>query len=262
MSIQFSFAYVSLYILVFVRLAGMILLNPLFSRVNLPMIARMGLVIFLTLLLAPLQPEGAALPFNNMSGIVFVFAMIRELFVGAVYGYVFQIFYYLLFFVGDMMDTDFGIAMAKTFDPATNIQVSFSGSLMTILFSLYIFATGSHLALIKMFADSFALIPLGQFGLSVDILTFVLHLFSSVFLLALRLIAPFMVAEFILQLSMGMLMKFVPQVTVFVINFQLRILLGLILLFLLAPFVGQFIDRYISILFDSLSEATRIMMAG
>ena len=260
MSIQLSFAFVSVYILVFARLGGMILLNPLFARSNLPSLARLGLVLFLMLLIAPLQPMEAAQMVNGFGGIEFVFAIIRELFIGAIYGYVFQIFYYLLFFVGDMMDTDFGIAMAKTFDPASNIQVSFSGKLLTVLFTMYIFATGSHLALIKMYADSFVLIPLGQMRLSVDLLTFVISLFSAVFMLAMRLVAPFMVAEFILQASMGILMWFVPQVTVFVINFQLRILLGLIMLFLLAPFVGQFIDRYITILFDSLSEATRLMM--
>ncbi len=260
MSIQLSFAFVSVYILVFARLAGMILLNPLFARVNVPSVARMGLVLFLMLLIAPLQPVESAQLVSGFGAVEFIFAIIRELCIGAVYGYIFQIFYYLLFFVGDMMDTDFGIAMAKTFDPATNIQASFSGKLLTVLFSMYIFASGSHLALIKIFADSFTLIPLGKLSLSVDLLTFILTLFSSVFMLAMRLIAPFMVAEFILQASMGILMRFVPQVTVFVINFQLRILLGLIMLFLLAPFVGQFIDRYITILFDSLSEATRLIM--
>lgn len=260
MSIQLSFAFVSVYILVFARLAGMILLNPLFARVNLPNTARLGLVLFLMLLIAPLQPIETAELVNNFGGIAFVFAIIRELFIGAIYGYIFQIFYYMLFFAGDLMDTDFGIAMAKTFDPASNIQVSFSGRLLTILFSMYIFATGSHLALIKIYADSFTLLPLGTLSLSVNLPTFILRLFSEVFLLAMRLVAPFMVAEFILQASMGILMRFVPQVTVFVINFQLRILLGLIMLFLLAPFIGQFIDRYITVLFDSMSEATRLLM--
>lgn len=261
MSIQVMFASVLVYMLVLVRLLGMFLFNPLFARVNLPMMVRMGLILFLTLLLAPLQPPETMAQVAALNDIAFVFAIIRELCIGAIYGYVFQIFYHFLFFVGDMMDTDFGLSMAKTFDPASNIQLSFSSSLVSMLFLLYILATGSHLALIRMYADSFTLIPLGSATLSVDIATFLLKLFSSVFFLAIRMIAPFMVAEFILQASMGILMKFVPQITVFVINFQLRILLGLIMLFLFAPFIGQFLDRYIDVMFDNLVVVGN-MMAG
>ncbi len=259
MSISVMFASILVYLLVWVRLAGMVLFNPFLSRNNVPVLVRFGIVLFLMLLIAPLQPASTVQAVAAMSDIEYMFAMFRELFIGLVYGFIFQLFYYFLFMAGDMMDTDFGLSMAKTFDPATSIQASFSSTLLTILFALYLFASGSFLALIHLFAESFTLIPLGASTFSTDILSFVLRLFTDIFLLVLRVIAPFMVAEFVLQASMGILMRFVPQVTVFVINFQLRIILGLILLFLFAPFIGQFIDNYITALFDSLSEATAVM---
>lgn len=259
MTIDVGFSGILVFLLVFVRLAGMILLNPLLNRSNVPMMARMGLVFFLTILIAPLQSAAVV---TAMGDLEYIFAVIRELFIGAIYGYAFSVFYFMLYFAGDTMDTDFGIAMAKTFDPATQIQVSFSGQLLNIIFGLYIFATNSHLALIRMYTDSFALIPLGGATFSVDILTFAVRLVSSVFMLALRLVAPFMVAEFALQITMGILMKFVSQISIFVINFQMRIVLGLLLLFLFAPFIGQFIDTYITVMFDNLADATAILAAG
>lgn len=259
MQIQLTFDGLLVYLLVFVRLSGMILLNPVFTRNNLPQTARMGLVLALTFLIAPLQPLAPVLAMGDLE---YAFAALRELFVGAVYGYIFVLFYYLLYYAGDIMDTDIGLAMAKTFDPATNIQVSFSGQLVTIFFITYLFATGSHLALIRMYADSFLYIPLGAGSLSLSIAGFILELFVSTFMLVIRLVAPLMVAEFVLQVSMGVLMKFIPQITVFVINFQLRILLGLLLLYLFAPFIGQFIDNYLTVLFDNLMGSTEIMSGG
>ncbi len=256
MQIEIGFEGLLVYLLVFTRLAGMILLNPVFSRNNLPQMARMGLILCLTLLIAPLQPLETIADF---SGIELTFAIFRELFVGAVYGYVFLIFYYLLYYAGEIMDSDIGLAMAKTFDSASQIQVAFSGQIVTIFFITYLFATGSHLALIRMYADSFAFIPLGASTLSLSISGFITELFVSVFMLAIRLVTPLMVAEFVLQVSMGILMKFIPQITIFVINFQLRILLGILLLFLFAPFIGQFIDDYLTVLFDSLFESTQVM---
>ncbi len=259
MRIDIAFEGLLVYLLVFVRFSGMLLLNPVFSRNNVPPMVRMGLILGLTLLIAPLQPVA---PVAALSDFAFMVAALRELLVGAVYGYVFILFYYFLYYAGEIMDTDIGLAMAKTFDPASNIQVSFSGQLVTIFFITYLFATGSHLALLKMYADSFVYIPLGAAGLSLSISSFLLDLFVSVFLLAIRLVAPIMVAEFILQASMGILMKFIPQITVFVINFQLRIMLGLLLLYLFAPFIGQFIDNYLTVMFDNLKGATEVITGG
>ncbi len=262
MVVDIAFANILVYLLVFVRLAGMLVFNPLLSRRNVPAQVRVGLVVFLALLISPLQPESVVEYVYGLGMVGLVVGIFKELFIGIVYGFVFQVFYYLLFFVGDVIDTDIGISMAKTFDPATNIQTGFSSSLVTILFVLYVFATDSHLALFQMFALSFEQINVGALQLSTNILSFGLTLFTQVVALVLRLAAPIMVAEFVLQFSMGVLMKFIPQITVFVINFQLRILIGLLLLFALAPFIGQFIDNYIDIMFASLVQASEIMVAG
>lgn len=259
MTIDIGFDGLNLFLLVLTRFIGMINLNPIFTRSNVSRQVRVALSLFLTILVAPTVPL-ALLP--QMDAFTFVFAMVRELFVGYVYGYVFQVFYYLLFYAGDLIDTDIGLSMAKTFDPATNIQVSFSGNFLTLLFGMYFFTTGSHLALIRLFADSFEMIPPGAYTLNTGIFTFALRLFVSVFLLVIRLTAPIIVAEFILQASMGILMRFVPQVTIFVINFQLRIILGLLMLYLFAPYIGNFIDNYITILFDNLLDATALMGGG
>lgn len=262
MEIDVVFTNILVYLLVWTRLAGMLLFNPILSRNNVPARVRMGLVLFMALLLTPMQTTEAMAAVYQLSGFMYVFAAVRELAIGLVFGYVFQIFYYLLFFVGDMIDTDIGLSMAKTFDPASNIQVGFTSTIVTLLFTLYFFATGSHLTMLYMFGDTFTAIPVGTVSLQGGIITFVLRLFTRVFSLALRLIAPFMVAEFILQASMGILMRFIPQITVFVINFQLRIGLGLLMLYAFAPYIGQFIDTYIDTLFDSLFEASRLMAGG
>ena len=259
MQLEILFDGLLVYLLVFARFSGMLLFNPIFTRNNIPQMVRMGLVITLTLLIAPLQPVDAV---AGMGDLEYAFALFRELFVGAVYGYVFILFYFFLYFAGEVMDSDIGLSMAKTFDPATNIQVSFSGQIVTIFFVTYLFATGSHLALLHMYADSFTFIPVGASTLSLSISSFLLELFVSVFMLAIRLVAPIMVAEFILQASMGILMKFIPQITVFVINFQLRILLGVLLLYLFAPFIGQFIDNYLTVMFDNLLGTTQVMSGG
>lgn len=239
------------YLLVFARMAGFIFFNPLLGRRNIPSQVRAGLVLLFTLLIAPAL-QGSTLPADSAD---MLFALFRELALGFICGFVYQIFYYLLLFVGDWMDTEFGMAMAKVFDPATNIQISLTGNLLTILFALYILATDSHLVMIQIFALSFRIIPLGAATLSPEAFQFVIQLFIDVFSLVLRLLMPFTVVEFSLQVVLGIMMKLVPQIHVFVINFPLKQLLGLATLFLMGPVIASFLNNYIVIMLENINRA-------
>ena len=239
------------YILVFGRMAGLIAFNPLLSRRNVPTQIRVGLVLMLTMIIAPLMgPVSVTRDSFDM-----LFTLFRELSLGLISGFVYQIFFYMLLFVGDWMDTEFGMSMAKVFDPATNIQVSLSGNLLTIFFALYIFATDSHLVLIQLFALSFKIVPVGAVNLSPQAFQFVLQLFVDVFSLALRLLLPFTVVEFSLQIVLGIMMKLIPQIHVFVINFQLKQGLGLVMLFLMGPVIASYLNNYIMIMLENIQRA-------
>ncbi|MBP1556653.1 MAG: flagellar biosynthetic protein FliR, partial [Oscillospiraceae bacterium] len=134
MTVSFDGFYI--YVLVFARLAGLVFFNPLLSRRNVPTQIRAGLVLLLTILVSPSVDASAVTPdsFDLIIGII------KELFIGFLCGFVYQVFYYLLLFAGDWLDTEFGMAMAKVFDPATNMQISVTGNLLTLLFTCYLFA--------------------------------------------------------------------------------------------------------------------------
>jgi flagellar biosynthetic protein FliR len=237
--------------LIFVRLCGMILFNPLFSRRNVPTRVQTGFILCLTILLSQTINSQHLI---NLTSIDLVISIFRELFLGFSCGIVFQIFYYFLFFVGDLMDVEFGLSMAKVFDPGTNVQMSVSGNLLNFILVIYIFATDTHLLIIQLFASSFKLIPVGTAAFSIELVKFVIDVFINTFSLAIRLLLPFAVAEFIVEVSMGILMKLVPQIHVFVINIQTKMLMGLLLMFLFAQPIAYFIDNYIVLLFDQMNQ--------
>ena len=153
--------YLDVFLLVFVRMGALLFMNPVFSRKNVPMMARAGLVFSVSLLLAPLQ-DGSAV--SSLGPLDFVLAMIRELGLGLLMGMVFQIYYYMLYVAGDLMDTVFGLSMAKVMDPVSSVQASVWGQMLNMLFVLYFFATGSHLLMIRLFAYSYEAVPVGAYS--------------------------------------------------------------------------------------------------
>ena len=250
--LEFEFINLTAYLLVFARMSGMLLMNPLISRRNVPPQIRMALILMLTLLIAPTLTADHLASYKELDLVV---GILMEAFIGFVCGYVFQVFYYMLFFAGDILDFQFGLSMAKVFDPGTNIQMSVTGSLLNILFVLYIFATDSHLLMIRIMASSFDVIAVGAQALNPDIAGFCMNLFIAAFSLAIRLALPYIAAEFVLEVSMGVLMKLIPQIHVFVINIQFKLLLAIILLFAFAAPLSGFTDNYMNIMFQNMQKA-------
>lgn len=249
--------YLDVFLLVFVRMGALLWMNPIFSRKNVPMMARVGIVFSISLLLAPLQ-DGAAVA--ALGPLDLVMAMIRELGLGLLMGLVFQIYYYMLYVAGDLMDTVFGLSMAKVMDPVSSVQASTWGQMLNVLFVLYFFATGSHLLMIKLFAYSYELVPVGAYTIMLPRVTaYLLTLFNSVFILAAKLALPFAAAEFIVEAAMGVLMKLIPQIHVFVINLQTKIIAGILLMIVFAQPLGDFIDHYVVSLMEEMQKVLTLL---
>lgn len=251
--LQFLIDNIDIYVLVFARIAGIFLLNPVISKSNIPATVRAALVLCITVLITPV----IEIPVGFEAGTFdFLLNLAKEIAIGFLFGYVFNIFYYMLMSAGDLLDTNFGFAMAKVFDPATNIQSAVTSNILHLLFILYFFITDCHLTLLSVTISSFDILPIGFEGFALDsAAAYAIDLFGRIFVLAMKLAIPFIAAEFLLEISMGILMKLIPQIHVFVIDFQLRILFAIALLFILASPIAAFIDNYILMLFDELKNA-------
>lgn len=244
-----SFINLNVYILVFIRMLSCFFFNPILARQNVPVRVKTVFVLLLTLLVAPnVRSENL----DQVDDFLLLLMMMNELIIGILYGFIVQIFVLMLFFAGDVMDYHFGLSMSKVFDPNSNIQASSSGTWLNMFFILYIFASNAHLDMIHVFAMSYELVPLGSFLNSSAVALFVIDCFQTVFTLTIRLIVPFVLMEFLLEAILGILMKLIPQIHIFILNMQLKLIMAFSLLILLSATVATFIDRYMVIMLDRL----------
>ncbi|MCL2121373.1 MAG: flagellar biosynthetic protein FliR [Clostridiales bacterium] len=256
LSLDFAFRQLSAYILVFCRMTGVVLFNPLLSRKNIPTQFSLALCLGLAILIAPGIAETMG-PIEQ--DIYLVGALGAELLIGFVWGLIFQIFYYLLFMAGDAIDLGLGLSMAKVFDRNTNIQMSLSGNLFNMMFVLYLFASNSHLALIRLAASSYAIIGPGGAVMDIRLSGFMVDLFLQTMSLVIRLCLPFLAATFTVEITMGVLMKLVPQINVFSIHFQAKVIMGLLLLFIFTIPVAGFVDHYLINMLQQMENALGLM---
>ena len=131
--------------------------------------------------------------------------------------------------------------MASTYDPASGIQVTASSTMFNVLMSLLFFAANGHHTLIRIFAASGRVVPFGTAVPGEELYAALLELFIDCTILGVKLCMPILAAELMGQVGMGILMKAIPQINVFAINIELKVIIGLVMMFLLLVPFSEFL---------------------
>lgn len=238
-----------LFLLVLFRFTGMLVMNPIFGRRNIPVAVNAGLAFVLAVVVHGSVPDpGFAIP--TLLG--FLPLVLKELLVGFAAGFVLQLFMSLFIVGGEMIDMQLGLSMSKAFDPGSNASISLSAQFFNILFVLAFFLTNAHLTLIKMTAQSFQVMPIGSYLINTDGFSIIPQLFSNVLVLAVKLSLPLVVVEIIVTFAVGIIMRIIPQINVFVVNIQFKLFIGMLVLVLLVPSFTGFCENIIYICTDNI----------
>ncbi len=246
-------------ILVFARILSIFAFTPILSRRNLPVIVRVTISIFITMIvIMVVQPE--PVDSGTQAGI-YLMMLVREIFIGLTLGFITNMFFNTIQVAGEIMDMQSGLGMAKVFDPETNVQMSIMGSVISFMMYLYFFATNSHMSYIQLFVISFDTLPVGGEGFNPDLGYNIVSYFSVLLAIVVKLAMPIIAAAFILEFCMGMLMKSVPQIQIMVVNIQLKVAIGFTMLFMIAIPLADFVDGYLDTWLDVLGQFVTLMPA-
>ena len=96
---------------------------------------------------------------------------------------------------GELIDLQMGISMALAYDPNTNSQISISGNLITLMYTLLFFITNSHINLLGIAVKSYDVIPLGMGAVSGKIGLFIIELFGYILVYAVQLALPVIIMK-------------------------------------------------------------------
>ncbi len=249
-------AHLMLFSLVAMRMSGLIFLNPLLGRRNIPNHVKAGMVLVLTLLV---YQTASGTVFETSSSLIYGFLLIKEFAVGYVLGYVMELFYFVITYAGAILDFQLGLSMAQAYDPQTNSQVALSGNLYQIFYSLLFFAVNGHLVLIRTIIRSGEIVPYGETAITTGLALAVLDLFRECVVLAFRFTFPIFAVEFLVQFAVGIMMKIVPQLNIFVINIQFKIAIGFFMLLILVSPMKSWMESLLRQMLTSMGEILTLM---
>lgn len=239
-------------LLVFTRVTGIFTFNPIFARANVPNRIKIALSLVLSVLM--LASMGGNTGFVYGSVFDFAGAIIKELLIGLILGFMVNLILTVFIYAGEMIDNQVGLGMAKAMDPSTGVTMPIFANIYYYLFILYFFLTGGHLSYIKLFSMSYEAIPIGyELGVTaINIPYVIVSYLTTVLTLAVKFAMPVVATELIVEFCIGVLMKAVPTIQVFMVNIQLKVLIGLFVLIILAAPMSDFIEELLNILWANL----------
>ena len=229
------------FFLVLVRITAFVSVAPFFGEANVPVRYKLGFSVAFSYLVYLLLPD-VTLPYNTTLG--YATLIVKESIVGLLVGFSAFICNTIVLFAGRIIDMDIGLSMANLYDPSTREQVSLNGSFYQRTIMILFILSGMHLYLLGAMADTFKLIPLGGLSLNLSLYGTFIGFLTDYFIIGFRIILPIFAVSLIVNCAMGIMTKVAPQIHMFSVGMQIKILVGLLVLFMtviLLPNIADFL---------------------
>lgn len=231
------------FMLIFSRLAAMIMLMPALGETSIPANVRLILALLLSFVMMPLVASSyGAIP-GTLAGVSF--AVFTEVAVGIFIGGAARIIMSALHVAGNIIALQMSLAFAQNVDPTQGQQGVLLANFLSLTAVTLIFATNLDHLLIAAMRDSYVLFAPGQPLPVGDFSQMVVKMVADAFRLGLQLAAPFLVFGLIFYIGIGILSRLMPQIQIFFIAMPANIMLGFVLLlFLIGALMTWFLQGF------------------
>lgn len=250
-----------LFWLILTRITGMVMTFPILESRSIPGQVKIGFSIFLSLIVFPLvaNTQMVSFPIEWMS---YLLAIGGELILGITLGYSVKLLFIGIQLAGQIIGMQMGLSMARVIDPQSGVQVTLVSNFKNLLAILIFLSLDAHYGFLKGLVDSFSLVPLTGFSLQPVTVQRVVGLVGDIFLISLKVGAPIIGTLLLTQIALGVLMRLVPQINIFMLAFPLKIGIGLIMLGLCLPYFlyflrGLFFNIYQELIFTLQTMGAR-----
>lgn len=255
---MFNWTAFTLLLFIIMRMSGFMMFSPIFGRSGVPATFQMGFVLMLSWMVYGVYGGGEVVVPATLLGLAL--KLVMELGLGFLFGTIVRFFLYIPDQAGELIDAQMGMSMARTYDASSQSQTTSTANLLNVMALLLFFAANGHVTLLRIMLTSGEIVPFGTVMLGRQVAERTVELFAECVILAIKLGLPILGAELLGQIGMGVLMKAIPQINVFAINIELKVLIGLFMLvFLIGP-MGDFLLDAEALMLEELSKV--LTLAG
>jgi len=218
LTVNFTFQFM----LVFARLGSAFRLLPAIGSRYFFTRGKLALALTTSFVMMPILTPYLPQYSNNFVTNITLLAL--EILIGFIISIAANLYFLSLHFVGQIISMQSGLAAAAFFDPHQKSQVTLFSNFMILVATTFIFATNTHHLFIQAIVDSYTKFPPGEFVNSEDLSKFVSLVVNDSFILAFKMVSPFLVISLAIMTGSGMLSRLMPNLQVFFVITPAQIL--------------------------------------
>jgi flagellar biosynthetic protein FliR len=208
------------------RVTGLIVAAPFFGSLSVPVRVKIGLGLVFTMMMAPLVSTPG--PGLAASGLVALLA--GEAAIGFFLGFTLQIVFEAASVAGNALGIQMGYSLASVINPQSQADSPVLATFHELIVLLLFIQLEVPHWLLRGLVRSFDYLPPGNFVLSGSAMTMFLHFTSGLWVAAVQIAAPVLVATVFTDVALGFLGKASPQLPVLIVGLSFKSMLGMVVL--------------------------------
>ena len=220
-------------VMAFLRVATVFFLLPIFGENAVPRQLRIAIALMVTLCIWPSIEEPIRQTENLMqwSPVTLAIATFREVLYGFGVAFSARMVMYAAEIGANVVGANMGFGTASVFSVATNREETPFAAYQGWIALILILVLNVHHVFLEGLANSFRTIPIGPVASGSALVQVAGAIVTSCFVLGIKLAAPLIIIQLLVNVALGCLARAVPQLNVFVLSFPLSFLLSMIVIF-------------------------------
>ena len=246
----------AVFLLLLTRVSGIFIISPFFGSMNIPVTIRAAIAFSFSIVIFPVV-DGLGIVEAPTSAVMYGIAVLGELFIGWLIGFIAFMAFSAINMAGKVMDMQVGFAIVNVMDPTSGQQVPLIGSFLYNLGLIVFLVTNGHHMIITALMESFRTIPLVGIQPDSTITAFVGSLMTSMFLTGMKIAMPVTFSILLTNVGLGILARTMPQLNIFVVGIPMQLMIGMAMLSMLLPFYVLFLDVVFDAMYGNISVAIK-----
>lgn len=245
----------AVFLLLLTRVSGIFVISPFFGSQNVPVYFRVAASFTMTLVLFPVV-DGFMDITAPATILGYTMAVLSELFIGWLIGFVAYISFAAITMAGKVMDMQVGFAVVNVVDPTSGQQMPLIGSFLYNLAIIVFVVTNGHHMIIAALFESLQSVPMLGLEPNLSLPMIIAQFTTGIFLTGMKIAMPVTFAILLTNVGLGILARTMPQMNIFVVGLPMQISVGMIILTMVLPFYILFLD----VLFGEMYGNIRIAL--
>lgn len=226
---------VGAFFLVLGRVSPLFILAPLFSSKLVPGRVRGIVAVALAIGLSPVAGADVHLPTDTYA---FGGLLGKEVLIGVAFAFALGALFAAVQIAGSFLDTLIGFSFGSLVDPITGNQSTVLQQLYSLVAVLVFIGIGGDAWVIRGVARTYEIVGLMEYPQLDAMVSGALAAFTSIFLAAIQVAGPVILALTLTDAAFGVVSRVVPQLNVFQVGFPAKVVAGLLLISVSLPFVA------------------------